>query len=84
MNDEEVLAWLKDHGSPAVLADMGPKYGIHTSNAFGVSMADMKVLAKQLGKNHELAERLWNSGCYEGRQPIRVFAATPGCPETLR
>ena len=67
MNAEDALVWLKDHGSPLVLAGMGPKYGIHTRNAFGVSMANMKVLAKQLGKSHELAERLWDSGCYEGR-----------------
>jgi 3-methyladenine DNA glycosylase AlkD len=81
MNDEEVLAWLKDHGSPSVLSDMGPKYGIHTSNAFGVSMAKMKVLAKEIGKNHELAERLWESGCYEARMVASMIdepaAVTP-------
>ena len=65
----------------AVLADMGPKYGIHTSNAFGVSMADMKVLAKQLGRNHELAELLWKSGCYKARMVASMIdepaAVTP-------
>ena len=30
-------------------------------------MANMKVLAKQLGRNHELAAALWRTGWYEAR-----------------
>jgi 3-methyladenine DNA glycosylase AlkD len=42
-------------------------------------MANMKVLAKQLGRNHELAAALWETGWYEARmltsfvdEPARV------------
>ncbi len=43
------------------------RFGITTSKAFGVSMANMQVLAKRLGRNHELAAALWDTGWYEAR-----------------
>ena len=46
---------------------MGPRFGIHTDRAFGVPMARMKVLAKELGTDHDLAAELWASGWYEAR-----------------
>ena len=64
---ESALAWLEGHGSNAIRDGMGPKYGIHTDRAFGVSMANMKVLARQLGRSHELAVALWDTGWYEAR-----------------
>jgi 3-methyladenine DNA glycosylase AlkD len=77
----QTLAWLKAHGSASVLASMGPRYGIHTSNAFGVPMAQMKVLAKQLGKDHDLAARLWDCGWYEAQMVASMIddpaAVTP-------
>jgi 3-methyladenine DNA glycosylase AlkD len=63
----QTLAWLEAHGSASVVESMGPRYGIHTSHAFGVPMAQMKVLAKRLGKDHYLAARLWDCGWYEAR-----------------
>jgi 3-methyladenine DNA glycosylase AlkD len=58
------------------------RYGLPSDNAFGVTMADMKVLAKRLGRNHELAAALWDTGWYEARmltsfvdEPARVTAA---------
>jgi 3-methyladenine DNA glycosylase AlkD len=35
--------------------------------AFGVSMANMQLLAKKLGRNHDLALALWGTGWYEAR-----------------
>jgi 3-methyladenine DNA glycosylase AlkD len=67
MTVDEALAWLEHHASASVLDNMGPRYGIHTNAAFGVSMADMKVLAKRLGKQHDLAADLWATGWYEAR-----------------
>jgi len=46
---------------------MRPRYGIETSQAFGVSMAEMKKLARLLGHDHDLAAKLWSSGWYEAR-----------------
>src|SRR3954464_8784046 len=63
---DSVLAWLKKHSTKATRDGMA-RYGVPSDNALGVTMADMKVLAKQLGKNHELAAALWATGVYEAR-----------------
>ena len=43
------------------------RYGIPPDKAFGVSVGTLQKLAKQLGRNHELAAALWNTGWYEAR-----------------
>ncbi len=43
------------------------RFGTTASKAFGVSMANIQVLAKRLGRNHELAAALWDTGWYEAR-----------------
>jgi 3-methyladenine DNA glycosylase AlkD len=62
-----VVAALEAAGDPAVRADMGPRYGIHTERAFGIPMARMRALAKGLGTDHALAAELWATGVYEAR-----------------
>ncbi len=64
---QAALDWLKRKGTKTIRDNMGPKYGIHVDKAFGVSMLNMKLLAKHLGKSHELAEALWNTGWYEAQ-----------------
>jgi len=78
---QAVLKWLKRHSTKATLDGMA-RYGIPSDNALGVTMADLKVLGKQLGRNHELAAALWDTGCYEARmltsfvdEPARVTPA---------
>lgn len=58
------------------------RFGITASKAFGVSMSNMQRLAKHLGRSHELAAALWDTGWYEARmltsfvdEPARVTAA---------
>lgn len=55
------------------------RYGIPSDNASGVSVADIRLLAKKLGRNHALALALWETGNYEARmlapfidEPARV------------
>jgi 3-methyladenine DNA glycosylase AlkD len=62
-----VLAALRAEADPGVLADMGPRYGIHTEPAYGVRMASVNAVAKQWGPDHELALALWATGWYEAR-----------------
>ena len=61
------LEWLEGERDVTTFENMGPRYGIHTDRAFGVPMARMKVLATQLGTDHDLATELWASGWYEAR-----------------
>jgi 3-methyladenine DNA glycosylase AlkD len=58
------------------------RFGITASKAFGVSMANVQRLAKRLGRSHELAIALWDTGWYEARlltsfvdEPSRVTSA---------
>jgi 3-methyladenine DNA glycosylase AlkD len=62
-----VLTSLKRLSDKRVLEDMSKRYGIHTTKAFGVSMANIQKVAKPLGRNHELAAALWETGWYEAR-----------------
>ena len=63
----EVLDMLQDHASADARALLGPRYGIHVDRALGVSMADMKLVARRVGRDHRLAADLWATGVYEAR-----------------
>ena len=63
---EEALSWLKKKSSARHYGNLA-KFGITTSKAFGVSMTNIQALAKHLGRSHELAALLWDTGWYEAR-----------------
>lgn len=63
---QSALKWLKSHSTRATLDGMA-RYAIPSDKAFGVAMRDMKVLGRKLGRNHELAAALWDTGVYEAR-----------------
>jgi len=72
---------LEDMSTQRDLANL-KRFGITATNALGVSMANIQLLAKRLGRSHELAAALWETGCYEARlltsfvdEPERVTAA---------
>ena len=62
----EALAALEAQGSEGNRAGMA-RYGIVAAKAFGVSVANVRALAKQIGRDHELADQLWRTGWYEAR-----------------
>lgn len=64
---QAALDWLKERASATLREELAPRYGIHTRKAFGVSMANIQVLAKSLGRSHDLATALWETGWYEAR-----------------
>ena len=64
---QAVLASLKRLAEKRVLEDMSKRYGIYTTKAFGVSMSNIQKVAKPLGRNHDLAAALWETGWYEAR-----------------
>ena len=43
------------------------RFGINTDKAFGISMPNVRVLAKEIGKNHKLAQEIWKSKIHEAR-----------------
>ena len=73
------LAWLEEHSSPKIRDEMLPRYGINAPKAFGVSVANLHKLAKIVGRNHEFALALWETGWYEAR----MLAALVDEPERV-
>lgn len=63
----EARRGLEALADPAIRDQMGPRYGIHTSNALGVPMSSIKALGTRIGTDHELALALWATGVYEAR-----------------
>lgn len=73
---QSALTWLKRHATIRTREGMA-RYGIPSDNALGVSVADIRMLAKRLGRNHELAAALWKTGVYEARM-LTSFVDEPG------
>jgi 3-methyladenine DNA glycosylase AlkD len=43
------------------------RYGINTSRALGVSVPELRGLARRVGRDHDLAAELWSSEIHEAR-----------------
>lgn len=63
---ESILTRLRSQANPLNIAGMA-RYGISTDNTLGVSMPALRALAKEIGRDHELALSLWSSGIHEAR-----------------
>lgn len=66
MDTAAVLGQLKSLGDPRVLAEAG-RVGITSTSILGITMPDVRKLAKPIGKNHALAAELWQTGIFEAR-----------------
>ena len=79
---DAVLATLGRLAKKQIRDALGPRYGIHVQKAFGIAMSDIQTIAKSLGRSHEMAAALWDTGWYEARllaayvdEPERVTPA---------
>jgi|WetSurMetagenome_2_1015567.scaffolds.fasta_scaffold62654_3 3-methyladenine DNA glycosylase AlkD len=61
-----VIRHLKSLANPKNVAGMA-RYGINPQGTLGISIPTLRALAKRLGKNHALAQELWDSGIHEAR-----------------
>jgi len=75
---EEVLNRLKEKARPDQLEGMS-RYGISPEQRLGVSVPDMRKIAKEVGKEHELALALWKTGI----QDAMIVASMVGEPDKL-
>ncbi len=66
MQCEEVIKKLKSSSNPKNVEGMA-RFGINPNNTYGVSIPILRKLAKDIGKNHELAQQLWASKIHEAR-----------------
>ena len=62
----EILNELRSKGDPRTLKGMS-RFGIQTTLAYGVSMPELRRLAREIGTSHELALKLWRTKIHEAR-----------------
>ncbi|MBM3145741.1 MAG: DNA alkylation repair protein [Chloroflexi bacterium] len=75
---DEVLEMLKAKAKSDQLAGMA-QFGLVTEQRLGVSVPELRAIAKQVGKDHDLALALWKTGILEAR----IVAGMVGEPEKL-
>ena len=78
MNYNDILKQLKSMGDPKNIEGMG-RFGIKTENNLGNSVTTLRNYAKKIGKNHNLAVKLWQSGIRDAR----MVAACIEDPKTV-
>jgi 3-methyladenine DNA glycosylase AlkD len=62
----DILARLKTLADPKAVEGMA-RYGINPQNTYGVSIPNLRKIARETGINHALAQELWASGIHEAR-----------------
>ncbi len=75
---EDVLERLKNKAKPDQLEGMA-RYGIAIERRLGVSVPELRKLARETGQSHELALELWQTGIAEAR----ILAAMVDDPDKL-
>lgn len=78
MNCGAILDELRRHANPDNVAGMA-RYGISSHNTLGVPMPVLRRLARQIGKDHDLARDLWGSEVHEAR----ILAALIDAPAAV-
>ncbi|MHB1132401.1 MAG: DNA alkylation repair protein [Chloroflexota bacterium] len=73
-----VLGRLEALANPANAAGMA-RFGIRAKKLYGVTMPELRALAKQVGRDHELALRLWA----EEARETRILATLVEDPRAL-
>ncbi len=66
MHYEEIISKLESLSNPETVKGMA-RYGINPKNNLGISIYKLRPIAKEIGKDHELALKLWDSGIHDAR-----------------
>ena len=66
MRHNEIIQKIKSLASPENVAGMA-RFGINPANTYGVPIPILRKMARETGKDHELALALWESGIHEAR-----------------
>ena len=78
MEYQSIVDELKSLSDPNSLEGMS-RYGINVEKALGVSIPKIRLLAKKIGINHELALSLWNIDYHE----TKFLASMIGDPKLM-
>lgn len=66
MNLDQVLKELKSKANPKNVEGMA-RFGISRDGTLGISIYDLRPMAKRIGVDHALAGELWATGIHEAR-----------------
>ncbi len=66
MQYNEIINKLKALSNTTAVEGMA-RFGINPENTYGVSIPNLRKMAKDIGVNHTLAQQLWESGVHEAR-----------------
>lgn len=67
MTYNEIIECLYDLKDPEKVIFKEKKFGIVSHNSLGIYHKELKMIAKEIGQDNELALQLFDSGIYEGR-----------------
>jgi 3-methyladenine DNA glycosylase AlkD len=63
---DQIIKDIKSRRNPKNIAGMA-RFGINPANTYGVPIPILREMAKEVGKDHALALKLWSSGIHEAR-----------------
>lgn len=72
---QEIISIFRENYNETNVKGMA-RFGIDSSNAFGLSMPQIRGLAKEIGRNNELAMELWDTKFHESKL-LSIFIAEP-------
>ena len=75
MDYDEIIKRLKSMSNQKNVEGMA-RYGINPKNNLGISIYNLRPLAKEIGKDHKLALKLWESEIHDARL-LAVFIDDP-------
>lgn len=75
MTLDTIIKKLKSLKNPKNISGMA-RFGINPKNTLGISIPTLRQLSKKIGKNHDLAVKLWDTGIHEARI-LAGFIADP-------
>lgn len=75
---DQILDRLRALSNPENVAGMS-RFGIQSDHVYGVSMPDLRRLAREAGKSHELARQLWQINSRE----TRILASLVDVPKQV-
>jgi len=66
MNYEEIIKQIKTAHNPKNVEGMA-RFGINPENNYGMSVTNLRTMARKIGKDHNLALKLWESEIHDAR-----------------
>ena len=76
MELKEIIERLESLRNPEAIIGMA-RYGINSERNLGVSVTILRTIGKEIGKDHELALELWETGIRDARL-LATLVAEPG------